>query len=191
MANRETNNDQELLTAFKKSGNPDILGELYQRYMDLVYGLCLKYFKNRENARDAVMQIFEKLIKDIPENDIQNFKSWLYVVSRNFCLMQLRAEKSKTEQLKRFQLEQKIFMESEEEMHPIDKDHNNLNKALKDCIENLKNQQKECIELFYFRNKCYREISEILSMEEKKVKSYLQNGKRNLKICLETKNVRS
>ena len=81
-------------------------------------------------------------------------------------------------------------MESEEEMHPLDREDHSMEDALKDCMEQLKTEQKQCIELFYYQKLCYQEIAEKLHMEEKKVKSYLQNGKRNLKICMEGKNVR-
>lgn len=166
------------------------LGEIFSAYMHLVYGVCLKYFKERERSMDAVMQIFEKLLSEVPKQDIQNFKGWLYVVTRNFCLMELRSSKSKTVKEKRYIEEEKIFMESEEIMHPVDEDGPDLNIALRECIESLKNEQKECIRLFYYNDKCYEEISRILNTEEKKVKSHLQNGKRNLKICLENKNVK-
>jgi RNA polymerase sigma-70 factor (ECF subfamily) len=114
------NNDPILLSRFIETGDLEILGELYQPYIPLVYGVCLKYLQDRESSKDAVMQIFEKLITDIPKNDIQNFKSWLYVVTKNYCLMQIRSDKSKKENQKKFQIEQEIFVESENEMHPID-----------------------------------------------------------------------
>ncbi|RKD89927.1 RNA polymerase sigma factor [Mangrovibacterium diazotrophicum] len=180
--------DGQLLQDFRQSGDLDVLGDLYARYMDLVYGLCLKHFKNREDAKDAVIQIFEKLVDEIPKHDIKSFKSWLYVVSKNYCLMELR--KAKTGQLRSLADEQELanFMEKAEEWHPIDDEPNKRNEeALKACIEKLKQQQKDCIELFYFENKSYREISAALELEEQKVKSYIQNGKRMLKICLESK----
>ncbi len=184
------NKEQELLEKFSESRDPMYLGEIFSAYMHLVYGVCLKYFKERERSMDAVMQIFEKLLSEVPKQDIQNFKGWLYVVTRNFCLMELRSSKSKTVKEKRYIEEEKIFMESEEIMHPVDEDGPDLNIALRECIESLKNEQKECIRLFYYNDKCYEEISRILNTEEKKVKSHLQNGKRNLKICLENKNVK-
>lgn len=189
MLNKKHYTDEELLVRFRETGDLEALGVLYKEYMPLVYGVCLKYFKDREKSQDAVMQIFEKLVTDIPKNDIQNFKPWLYVVVKNYCLMQLRSEKSKAENEKKFRIEQEIFMESSEELHPIDEEKAELNKSLMECIEKLKEEQKQCIQLFYFDSKCYKEISDILNMDEKKVKSYLQNGKRNLKICLENKNV--
>jgi RNA polymerase sigma-70 factor (ECF subfamily) len=103
--------------------------------------------------------------------------------------MFLRAKKSSEKRLEGLKTELE-FMESEGEMHPIDREDLSLEQALRECIDKLKDEQKECIELFYYRKMCYREISGILGMEDKKVKSFLQNGKRNLKICLESKNVR-
>lgn len=183
------NKEKELLEKFRNSHDLEYLGALYSPYIHLVYGVCLKYFKERERAKDAVMEIFEKLIEEIPRHDIRNFKSWLYVLTKNHCLMELRSAKTKDEKSKKYIEEERIFMESGEKMHPVDEEGSELNKALRDCIDSLKNEQRECIKLFYYKNKCYEEISEIMSVEVKKVKTYLQNGKRNLKICLEKKNV--
>jgi len=180
--------DEELLRRFQNSGQLDPLGELYSRYMHLVYGVALKYLNNREEAQDAVMQIFEKLISDLPGQEVRNFKSWLYVISKNYCLMQIRSRKSADGRLEGYKIEQE-FMESEQALHPIDKEEHSLEEALKECIEQLKAEQKQCIELFYYQKQCYQEIAEELGMNEKKVKSYLQNGKRNLKICLDKKDV--
>lgn len=180
--------DEELLQLFDRNGSIDTLGVLYTRYMHLVYGVSLKYLGNREDARDVVMQIFEKLVTDLPGQEVRNFKSWLYVLTKNYCLMQIRAKKSALGRLDGYKIEQE-FMESGQEMHPIDKEDQSLEEALKHCIKQLKIEQKECIELFYYEKLCYQEIAEKLKMNEKKVKSYLQNGKRNLKICLERSNV--
>jgi len=181
--------DEDLLERFRHSGSLDLLGELYSRYMHLVYGVSLKYLGNRDDAQDAVMQIFEKLITELPRHDVQNFKSWLYVLTKNHCLMEIRSRKMEGARLEGVKIEQE-FMESDEELHPLDREDNSLDKALKECVEQLKSEQKECIELFYYQKLCYQEIAEKLNMEEKKVKSYLQNGKRNLKICIEGKHVR-
>jgi RNA polymerase sigma-70 factor (ECF subfamily) len=182
--------DDELLTEFRSGGDLEVLGELYSRYIHLVYGVCLKYLKEREEAKDSVMQIFEKLIIEIPKHKIENFRSWLHVVTKNYCLMQLRSDKSEREKFSEWINDTFVFMETATELHPIDEDENSeiMNKALEDCIERLKEEQKKCIRQFYFENRCYNEIAENLGLDEKKVKSYLQNGKRNLKICLEEKN---
>ena len=181
--------DEELLEKYLSSGDLDMLGELYARYMHMVYGVSLKYLDNREEAQDAVMQIFEKLISDLPGNEVRNFRSWLYVLTKNYCFMQLRAAKSRYRKLEAIKTEVE-FMESEDDVHPIDRDGGSMEDALRKCIEQLISEQKQCIELFYYQKLCYREISDRLQMEEKKVKSHLQNGKRNLKICLEKNNVR-
>lgn len=185
LPNIKSHADTELLETFIKTQNLDVLGELYNRYIHLVYGVCLKYFKNREQSQDAVSSIFEKLITDIGDAKIENFKNWLYVVTKNFCLMELRNEKSQKRRHEQFSAHS--FMESSNTLHPIDEEQNDdMEIQLKNCIEKLKNEQKTCIQLFYFQNKCYKEISAELKIEEKKVKSFIQNGKRNLKICLDS-----
>jgi RNA polymerase sigma-70 factor (ECF subfamily) len=182
--------DQELLGEFVRTGDLEVLGELYSDYMHLVYGVCLNYLKNRDESKDAVMQIFEKLIIEIPKHQIENFKNWLYVVTKNYCLMQLRTEKTLAGKAQEWMSESIVFMENAPVLHPIDEDETNIDKELEKCIEKLKGEQKECILLFYYENRCYNEIAVNLNLDEKKVKSYLQNAKRNLKLCLEKKHVR-
>ena len=184
----EKRSDEGLLKEFRSGNDPAVLGELYSGYMHLVYGVCLKYLKDRDESKDAVMQIFEKLITEIPKHNIENFKSWLHVVTKNHCLMQLRSKKSHDEKMGEWAADNIIFMENEEDSHPIDGDTSEIDKALEDCIERLRDEQRSCIRLFYYENRCYSEIAANLRLDEKKVKSHLQNGKRNLKICLEEKN---
>lgn len=179
--------DDVLLDKFRETGDLEILGKLYERYMHLVYGVCMKYFENRDEARDGVMDIFEKLITDVPRHEIANFKSWLYVLAKNFCLMKIRSDKTESARKEKWQNEQELFMESGGEMHPVDEEEQSLNKSLLECIEELKELQQQCIRLFYMENRSYREICSTLGLDEKKVKSYIQNGKRNLKICIEKK----
>jgi RNA polymerase sigma-70 factor (ECF subfamily) len=182
--NKSEKEESELLQQFQSTGNLEILGELYNIYIHLVYGVCLKYLNNRDESKDAVSKIFEILIIEIPKFEIQNFKSWLYVVTKNYCLMEIRKKKTEKKHLQVYTEE--IFMESSEILHPIDEvPESNLAEELKNCIEKLKQEQQECIIMFYYDKKCYKEISDKLKIEQSKVKSYIQNGKRNLKICLE------
>jgi RNA polymerase sigma-70 factor (ECF subfamily) len=183
--------DSDLLSDYFRTRDIEVLGELYGRYMHLVYGVCLNYFKDRERAKDSVIQLFEKLVVEMEKHEVRNFKSWLFVVAKNHCLMELR----KTSTGKMISLSDEIgmagFMEKEVELHPIDKEPGEYDaEALNDCIGRLKDEQKTCIRLFYFEDKSYREICSLVNLEEKKVKSFIQNGKRNLKICLESKNER-
>jgi RNA polymerase sigma-70 factor (ECF subfamily) len=182
--------DEDLVREFRDSGDLELLGELYSSYMHLVYGVCLKYLRDREESKDAVMQIFEKLITEIPKHDIENFSGWLHVVTKNYCLMQIRSKKSNDERLNEWLREIPVFMENGYDLHPIDNDGSDMDKALEDCIEKLKDDQRKCVRQFYFDNKSYNEIAINLDLDEKKVKSHLQNGKRNLKLCLEEKNER-
>ncbi|MGE5419938.1 MAG: RNA polymerase sigma factor [Chloroflexota bacterium] len=186
--NAAQKSDEELLERFTLSGDLEELGELYSRYMHLVYGVCMKYLGNREESMDAVMHIFEKLILEIPKQRIENFKSWLHVVTKNYCLMQLRSEKAKDEKMQEWINSTVIFMENEPVLHPVDEEAPETDKRLMDCIERLKDEQKQSIMQFYFGDKCYAEIAREMGSDEKKVKSLLQNAKRNLKICLESRN---
>ncbi len=181
--------DEKLLDIFIQTRNLDILGELYSRYTHLVYGVCLKYLKNREQSQDAVMAIFERLITEIPRHEIANFKSWLYVVTKNHCLMILRSDKTGKEKFEQFS--RQFSMESAPEMHPIDEaPEQEIEKQLQLCIENLKEEQRQCVQLFYYEKKSYKEIAGNLEIDERKVKSLIQNGKRNLKICLEKEGIK-
>ncbi len=180
--------DEQILEKFRESGDLQQLGTLYERYMHLVYGVSLKYLEDREEARDAVTSIFEKLITELPRHEVDNFKSWLYVMTKNFCLMKIRADRTLSRRQEKYHSDQQDFMESYDEMHPVDEEDSLLNKKLQECISKLKDEQQRCIKLFYYEEKSYREISAQLKLDEKKVKSYIQNGKRNLKICIEGRN---
>lgn len=182
--------DEELLARYLAGGDLEVLGTLYSRYMSMVYGVCLKYLRNRNDARDAVISIFEKISGEQGKHKPDNFRAWLYVVTKNFCLMELRSAASAKAKQEEWSAEQKFFMEPESILHPIDRDERETDRALQECIEKLAQLQRVAIELFYFGNRCYREIAVELKTDEKRVKSLLQNGKRSLKICLEDKNVR-
>jgi RNA polymerase sigma factor (sigma-70 family) len=173
--------DEELVALYKQSEGLGIVGELYNRYVALTYGVCLKYLKDREESRDAVMQIFEKLMVTLKEHEVKQFKGWLYVTAKNYCLMQIRAKKGKN-----FEEISPFLMESGPEGHLQDgpEIETNLSK-LEKCISELGNEQKQCVQLFYLEQKCYREITETTGFDLNKVKSHIQNGKRNLKICME------
>jgi len=184
---RGQKSDEDLMNEFSLTRNLEVLGELYSGYMHLVYGVCLKYLKDRNESMDGVMQIFEKLIIEIPKQKIENFRSWLHVVTKNYCLMRLRSQKSQDEKFNEWMTDSLVFMETSSVLHPIDEDEPDMEKDLANCIERLKDEQKECIQQFYYKNRCYHEIALNMGLDEKKVKSHLQNAKRNLKLCLEGK----
>ncbi len=56
---------------------------------------------------------------------------------------------------------------------------------LEKCLAILPAQQKETVSLFYLQQKCYEEIVTITGYEWNKVRSYIQNARRNLKLCME------
>lgn len=178
-----TDTDIALIDRFRQTGNAEILAGLYQQYMELVYGVCLKYFDDHEMARDAVMDIYMELAPKVQKHDIENFKSWLYVVTKNHCLMHLRSRKNK----KNISIDG-IFMQSEADTHLEDAwQKEEQLRDMEDCLQTLTNDQKQSIELFYLQSKSYNEIKEITGFEWNKVRSLIQNGRRNLKICMEEK----
>ena len=173
--------DEELLNLYQTTQKLEWLSMLYLRYTSLVYGVCLKYLKDREDSKDAVMQIHEKLIESLLQHKITNFKSWLYVNARNHCLMQLRSMKGrKMEEISPFLMENGLQEHLEDEMD------SELNIArMEKCIETLVEAQQQCVRLFYLQEKCYKVIADQTGFDLNQVKSYIQNGKRNLKICME------
>lgn len=178
--NREK--EAEWLEEFYKTGDLQVLGKLYEPYMFLIFGLCLKYLKDTAKSEDAVMQIFESLIKKLRVHRVDNFKSWLYTVARNHCLMELRVEDKNLEV--RFD---DSFMENEELLHLNinEDDREDQLQQMEGCIEQLNHEQSVCVRLFYLEEKCYKEIVEITGYSMNQVKSYIQNGKRNLKLCMD------
>ncbi len=175
--------DEELLTAFAKHPN-EVLAELFERYHVRCFGLCLKYLENRENAKDAVSELFFKLRNDLNRFEIQYFKSWFYVYSKNYCLGILRKEKT----FKKYAHNWNRHRETEspsEFQHP--KELPDLNEAM----QNLKRVQRICLQRFYYSNESYSEIAGSLAISEKQVKSHLQNGKRNLRLILDRLNPHS
>lgn len=173
--------DNELLATYKQNGNVAVLGDLYQRYMDLVYGVCLKYYKEPEAAKDAVMLIFEELVEKLKKHEVENFRGWLHQVAKNHCLMQLR----KTQKVKTVEFNTEL-MQSGENMHldsVLEKEENF--KKLAGCMQTLTGDQETAIRLFYLDGKSYNEIVSISGIEWNAVRSLIQNGRRNLKLCME------
>jgi RNA polymerase sigma-70 factor (ECF subfamily) len=181
--NIKNKNDTELLSLFRSSSNSEYLGYLYNRYTHLVYGVCLKYLENSADAQDAVMQIFEFLIEKINKYEIETFRTWIYSVARNHCLQKLR--KKNPEILTDFSIN---VMDFSETTHLFDEqDDEKQFAALKQCIEKLPETQRCCIKMFFFDEKSYADIADETEYHLKSVKSYIQNGKRNLKICIENR----
>lgn len=181
--------DSELLALYRRSGDVAHLGELYGRYMELIFAVCFKYLKDEEESKDAVMHIFEKITRDLLHQHVTNWKSWIHVVAKNYCLMQLRSKKYHIEQ------SMVVLKDDEEDMEfASDEHHNGINdkeltlQAMEKCIHQLPEEQKICIDLFYLKQRSYKEIVDITGYDASKVKSYIQNGKRNLKICVEKNN---
>jgi len=176
--------DSDLLKQYKSTGSSEYVGELFSKYSHLVYGVCLNYLKNQQNAKDAVLSVFEKIIVEIKKSEIENFKAWLHTVTKNYCLVQIRTKQRQI-------LREKIFSdEINNEIFPVETDEfyeDDKTDEIYSAINNLDKEQKTCIELFYLQNKSYSEIAEIMNYTNNQVKSYIQNGKRNIRNYLTSK----
>ena len=179
--NMALTSDEELLRLYRSTEDTDYFGSLYNRYIPLVYGLCLKYLKSPENAEDAAMQLFEELLHKVKEHEIANFKAWLYRVAQNHCLQILRRKCMLiTTDWASQPADSTEFLDLLEE----NGEETQL-RALHHCMERLPEEQRVCIREFFLSEKSYADIAEQKGYMLKGVKSYIQNGKRNLKLCIE------
>ncbi|MEP6711970.1 MAG: sigma-70 family RNA polymerase sigma factor [Ferruginibacter sp.] len=173
--------DKELLQLFYKDHDNELLGILLQRYTLLLLGVCMKYLKNEEEAKDGVQQVFLKVINELHKYKVEYFKSWLYMVAKNYCLMKLRDKGKYT-----IEINEKVLATPDTELQDItaiekDVTFNNMELALKQLNE----EQQLCITLFYLQKKTYQQITEQTGYSILQVKSNIQNGKRNLKIQMQ------
>jgi RNA polymerase sigma-70 factor, ECF subfamily len=171
--------DPEIVSLYKTTGDKKLVGILFDRHAHLVYGICYHYLKNKEQCKDAVLTLFEKLFDDLYKYDVVNFSSWMHSVARNYCFAVLKKEKSK------ISLEEIDDLKEEKEDPEISVSIEKSLKNLNGALQTINEEQKKCVALFYLKNKSYTEISGVTGFSLNQVKSYIQNGKRNLKIYLE------
>lgn len=176
--------DQELVNCYKQSGDTRYVGELFQRYTPLISALAWKYLRDAAETEDTLMEVFEIIAKDLKQYEVNNFKTWLYSVTKHHCLKKVRKK-------------QPLAVDAEQALMNAADDHDPQHDPyqleiqidrLKGAIQNLTTEQRQCIELFYLEEKSYKEVALLTGYSLKEVKSYLQNGKRNLKGYMVEKN---
>ncbi|MEM9928209.1 MAG: sigma-70 family RNA polymerase sigma factor [Bacteroidota bacterium] len=179
--------DQDLLVRFQQSTSPNDLLPLYERHAELIYALALRYLGSPQRAEDAGMEIWAILLDKLPKHEVSNFRSWLQTTVRNHCLMQLRREKR--DPLRQTSPEDD-FMQSDRLLHLSTETNQSSSpdtRPLYHCLKQLKEEQKQCVTLFYLREgESYQSIAEKMNLSVGRVRSHIQNGRRNLKICLES-----
>lgn len=177
--------DLELVHTYRQTGDVDCIGTLFERHTETVYLVCRKYLKDEEESRDAVMQIFENLLTTLKKHEVTNFKSWLHTIAKNHCLMHLRAHKNKEpvplDEKMRLSVENGSNLHLIDDGPPLEQDLQQLEQGLQE----LNPEQRTCLELFYLQQKSYKEVAQLTGCDLNKVKSHIQNGKRNLKHYLE------
>lgn len=173
--------DKELADLYKSSGNQDLLATLYTRYSDLLFGVCMKYLKNADSAADACTDIYVELVSKMLKHEVQQVKAWLHTVARNHCLMKLRGDKKMpTDEFPDH------LMQTEDDWHPDNAVlRENKLTAMEDCMDKLKNEQKQAVTLFYMEQKSYNEIADLTGIPWNNIRSQIQNGRRNLKNCMD------
>jgi len=182
---KEYISDEDLLLQYKQSGNKDLFADLFKKHVTTVYGTCLFYLQDKDEAQDATMVLFEKLMLDIGAREINNFKAWLSFVVRNHCISLIRKNKTASKNRKsyyEFEMEETSY-EAEEKIQSVSDDV--LLQEMKNCLPRLKDKQRICVERFYLQNKSYQDIADETGYSLNEIKSHIQNGKRNLKLMIE------
>lgn len=177
--------DEVLVNRFRYSHENEIIAELFERYAIQIFGVCFKYLKDEEESKDASMEIFEKIIFALKKHQVKKFKPWLYQLTKNHCLSIIRKRQPKKNKIHPLSSIPEKLIDNISEYNGLQtEEKEKFYRNLKVGIKNLEVQQRECIELFYLQNQSYKEIAEKTGYELKQVKSYLQNGKRNLRAYL-------
>jgi RNA polymerase sigma-70 factor (ECF subfamily) len=186
LKNNDTGNyqdwdDAELLEAFCKRHHVEAFAELYKRYMHLLIGVCMKYLKNEQEAYDATSDIFEKLLQIVQKHNIDNFKNWLYVYTKNHCLMILRHKEVEAKYVHHLKNNGHLFVEFGLDNHHDEEERTEKYKQLMNALDDLSAGQRICLKTFCLEEKSYQEVADETGFSLNQVKSYIQNGKRNLK----------
>jgi RNA polymerase sigma-70 factor, ECF subfamily len=184
--------DEELIAGIQANGNKEYFSEVFNRYVHLVYGVCLKYVTDKEESKDIAMSIFEKMLINFPSAEIQVFKKWLYIMTKNHCLTFLREQYKKIDDatdLDELEKKSETFMENEDFLRHINEDSEEMKVQI--ALKQLKPDQRRCMELFFYKDMSYKEIEEKTEFTVKQIKSFLQNGKRKLKLILESDRIES
>ncbi len=176
--------DSEILRLYRESLDTAYVGELYRRYSHLAFGVCLKYLKNKEDARDALLSVFEKLISDLGRYEINGFQHWLYAVSKHHCLNKLKEKgRFNSVEIEELKIQDELPNEHSGELTAA-QEKELLLTNLESAIHDLNKEQKTCVTMFYLEKMSYRQISEHTRMTMNEIKSHIQNGRRNLALVL-------
>lgn len=179
--------DEDYVALYRERSDLNLIASLFDRYVELIFGVCLKYLRDPAESEDTTMEIFEVLRDKLLTQEIANFKSWLYVVARNHCLQKLRKQ---ARSLLTEDYDDSVVQLADTGHHEGELDLIAKENGLMDCLDKLPQAQKRSIELFYFQSKSYQEIAYLMTLDKEQVRSHLQNGKRNLRICMDNKELK-
>ena len=176
--------DEDLVLQYKSTCDNYYVGQLFERYTDIIFGISLKYLKNRHEAEDNMVEIFEKLLSTLLTKEVGKFRNWLFVMVKNHCVSKLRSSQTEDKRKQKYKdyVSQLALADMVTEANVPDELKDQIDKeTLYDFISELPSMQKLCVEYFYFENKSYAQIADMLNEEVGRIRSYIQNGRRNLK----------
>ncbi len=177
--------DEDIILQYKSTLDNHYVGVLYERYAHIIFGICLKYLKNRHDAEDVMVEIYEKLEITLIQKEVGKFRNWLFVMVKNYCVSKLRSLQTETKRRQSYKDYVKHLTLQENDFTEIDENCTILEEGqLAALVATLPHKQKICVASFYFENKSYKDIAEYLGESVGKIRSYIQNGRRNLKLML-------
>jgi len=175
--------DDQLIAAYK-DGDQRAFDVLFKKHLHRILGICANTLEQEEDCKDVTMDMYVVLRRELVRHEIHHFEGWLYTIVRNYCLKLIR-ERKQQQQMETLDGPWAAFLQETNNLQQQYQDEE-LMLNLKKAIQELKPDQKECISLFYLDGHSYKEIAEATGLSLNKVKSNIQNGKRNIRIALAT-----
>jgi RNA polymerase sigma factor (sigma-70 family) len=167
--------DEELVSLYVTTQRNEYFEEIYERYANKVYRKCYSFVYSQEKAEDLTHDIFLKLVVKIGTyKESSKFSTWLYSITYNYCMDQIRVNKKKTE----VALQDNYDMsEEEDDSELMDFHGTELNKSLKQ----LPSEERMLLQMKYQEDFSIKEIADTLKISESAVKMRLMRSKEKLK----------
>ncbi|MFQ5674351.1 MAG: RNA polymerase sigma factor [bacterium] len=173
--------DNATIRSYLETRDVRYLGRLYEAYKKTIFWHCLKMVGNEEDAKDLASETFIRTFDRIEDFKLgAPFCPWLMRIATNLCIDHLR-KKNRYKFYKFDETHSAVAIQNESEpKQPMISGERIIEK-----LKKLKPLQKRCFCLFYIHNLTYKQIAELTGYPLGKVRSYIQNGKRNFKLLME------
>jgi RNA polymerase sigma-70 factor (ECF subfamily) len=173
--------DEDILQKYQVSFEAEYIGELFRRYVPLLYGIGLKYLQSADKAQDAVMQLFETITTQTPLNEIKEFKTGICTLMKNRCLQTLHENhQEKPADSQTNTIEQHEILSIFEKEQTDEK-----RRMLQMQVKKLPVEQRIPIIRFFTDEMSYMDIADSTGHKLKQVKGLIGDGMQNLKTYME------